>query len=74
MTFQKVVAVLIRTVSLLKVVSALLKVKPDVIFTVPPLNVQPLQVPEEFNNKVQPAGILMVQLVQEPPETSEDQD
>ena len=57
---------LIRTVSLLKLVAALLKVKPEVIFTVPPLNVQPLQVPEEFNNRVHPAGIFIVQPEQVP--------
>ena len=67
-------ALLIRTVSFLNVVSALLKVKFEVIFTVPPLNVQPLQVPEEFSNRVQPAGTLMVQLLQVPPETRDAQD
>lgn len=66
-------ALLIRTVSLLKVVAALLKLKFEVIFIVPPLNVQPLQVPDEFNNSVQPAGTLIVQLVQVPEGTREDQ-
>src|ERR1700748_2653019 len=43
----KFVDVLIRSVSLLSVV-VLLKLNPEVIFTVPPLKVQPLQVPLEL--------------------------
>ena len=38
------------------------------------MNVQSLQVPLEFNNKVQPAGILIVQPVHVPEGTRDDQD
>ena len=74
LTLLKVVALLISSVSFLKSVDPLLKLKLDVIFTVPPMNVQPLQVPLEFNNKVQPAGILIVQPVHVPEGTRDDQD
>jgi len=73
LTLLKEVALLISSVSLLKVVDPLLKSKLEVMFTVPPLNVQPLQVPLEFSRSVQPAGILMVQLLQVPPETRDAQ-
>jgi len=74
LTLLKEVDLLISSVSFVKVVVPLLKSKFEVMFTVPPLNVQPLQVPFEFSNRVQPAGTLMVQLLQVPPETRDAQD
>jgi hypothetical protein len=74
LTLLKVAALLISSVSFLKRVDPLLKLKFDVIFTVPPMKVQPLQVPLEFSKSVQPAGILIVQPVHVPEGMRDDQD